>query len=67
MTSRSIASEASHGKVNNHNDKISSYLGQEAHMEVSAKETVLIVHGTWAAPEPGTRRWYQLSEGVPAG
>jgi hypothetical protein len=66
MTLRSIASEASHGTTNDHNDKISSYLGQQAHMEESAKETVIIVHGTWAAPEPGTTRWYQLSDGVPA-
>ena len=35
-------------------------------MEKSAKETVIIVHGTGAAPEPGTRRWYQLSDGGPA-
>jgi hypothetical protein len=31
-------------------------------MEESARETVIIVHGTWAAPEPGTRRWYQLAD-----
>jgi hypothetical protein len=28
-------------------------------MNESAKETVVIVHGTWAAPKSGTRRWYQ--------
>jgi hypothetical protein len=27
------------------------------------KETVIIVHGTWAAPKPGVRSWYQPSEG----
>jgi hypothetical protein len=36
-------------------------------MEGSAKETVIIVHGTWAAPEAGASRWYQPVEGVPAG
>lgn len=35
-------------------------------MEGSAKETVIIVHGTWAAPEPGKSRWYQPVAGVPA-
>ena len=29
------------------------------------KETVIIVHGTWAAPESGTRRWYQPSGEAP--
>jgi hypothetical protein len=28
-------------------------------MEEPPKETVIIVHGTWAAPEPGKRKWYQ--------
>jgi hypothetical protein len=28
----------------------------------AAKETVIIVHGTWAAPAHGERRWYQPSE-----
>jgi hypothetical protein len=32
-------------------------------MEGPAKETVIIVHGTWAAPEPGTNRWYQRIDG----
>jgi hypothetical protein len=35
-------------------------------MEEPAKETVIIVHGTWAAPEPGASRWYHPVEGVPA-
>jgi hypothetical protein len=35
-------------------------------MEESAKETVIIVHGTWAAPEPGVKRWYQPGDGVTA-
>jgi hypothetical protein len=35
-------------------------------MQVAAKETVIIVHGTWAAPEPGNARWYQPIDGVPA-
>lgn len=26
---------------------------------VMPKETVIIVHGTWAAPEPGVTKWYQ--------
>lgn len=34
-------------------------------MEGSAKETVIIVHGTWAAPEAGVSRWYRPVEGVP--
>jgi hypothetical protein len=33
-------------------------------MEDSAKETVIIVHGTGAAPEPGKQRWYQPVDGV---
>jgi hypothetical protein len=28
-------------------------------MEDSAKETVIVVHGTWAGLEPGKTRWYQ--------
>jgi len=28
------------------------------HMEEPPKETVIIVHGTWAAPDPAKRRWY---------
>jgi hypothetical protein len=35
-------------------------------MEGSAKETVIIVHGTWAAPEAGKVRWYQPTDGVRA-
>jgi hypothetical protein len=27
-------------------------------MEEPPKETVIIVHGTWAAPDPAKRRWY---------
>ena len=33
-------------------------------MEEAAKETVIIVHGTFAAPQPGTSRWYQPTEGM---
>jgi len=32
-------------------------------MEGQAKETVIIVHGTWAAPEPASNRWYQRIDG----
>ena len=35
-------------------------------MEEPLKETVIIVHGTWAAPDPAKRRWYQPADGVPA-
>lgn len=28
-------------------------------MEEPQKETVIIVHGTWAAPDPAKRRWYE--------
>jgi len=35
-------------------------------MDESAKETVIIVHGTWAAPAPGVIRWYQPGDGVTA-
>jgi hypothetical protein len=28
-------------------------------MSAPPKETVIIVHGTWAAPEPGSSQWYQ--------
>lgn len=31
-------------------------------MEEGAKETVIIVHGTWAAPEPNQLSWYQIPE-----
>jgi hypothetical protein len=32
-------------------------------MEEAANETVIIVHGTYAAPRPGVSRWYQPTEG----
>jgi hypothetical protein len=35
-------------------------------MEEPTKETVIIVHGTWAAPDPESRRWYQRRDGLPA-
>ena len=35
-------------------------------MEESAKETVVIVHGTWAAPEPEKTQWYQRPDDVSA-
>src|ERR1700736_478189 len=35
-------------------------------MTEPAKETVIIVHGTFAAPQPGESRWYQPSEGLAA-
>jgi hypothetical protein len=38
-------------------------LGQR---EEAVKETVIIVHGTYAAPKPAVSRWYQWAEGVPA-
>jgi hypothetical protein len=28
-------------------------------MEASTKETVIVVHGTWAAPEAGAMQWYE--------
>jgi hypothetical protein len=31
-------------------------------MAEAARETVIIVHGTWAAPTPGVVRWYQPGE-----
>ena len=34
-------------------------------MEEAAKETVIVVHGTYAAPQPGVSRWYQPAEGMP--
>ena len=36
-------------------------------MEKSANETVIIVHGTWAAPDPVERRWYQPIDERPCG
>jgi len=35
-------------------------------MEEAAKETVIVVHGTWAAPRPGVIRWYQPVDGATA-
>jgi hypothetical protein len=35
-------------------------------MEELAKETVVIVHGTWAAPEPDKTQWYQQPDGAAA-
>jgi hypothetical protein len=32
-------------------------------MEGPVKETVIIVHGTWAAPEAAANRWYQQIDG----
>jgi hypothetical protein len=32
--------------------------------EQSVKETVIIVHGTWAAPDADKVRWYQQADGV---
>jgi len=37
------------------------------HMPESVKETVIIVHGTWAAPDPERRRWYEPVDGRPGG
>ena len=36
-------------------------------MENSAKETVIVVHGTWAAPDPVERRWYLPNDDRPCG
>lgn len=35
-------------------------------MEEAAKETVIVVHGTWAAPRPGAICWYQPVDGATA-
>jgi hypothetical protein len=35
-------------------------------MEQSAKETVIIVHGTWASPDAGQDPWYHPSSNPPA-
>jgi hypothetical protein len=35
-------------------------------MEEAAKETVIVVHGTYAAPKPGVSQWYQPAEGKSA-
>jgi hypothetical protein len=35
-------------------------------MEDLAKETVIIVHGTWAAPMPDKTQWYQEPDGASA-
>ena len=32
-------------------------------MAEPAKETVIIVHGTWATPDPVKRRWYEQADG----
>jgi hypothetical protein len=32
-------------------------------MEVSSKETIIILHGTWTVLEPEKSRWCQLSDG----
>ena len=32
-------------------------------MSDAAKETVIVVHGTWAAPKPDKNQWYQPIEG----
>lgn len=32
-------------------------------MDTSAKETVIIVHGTWAAPDPKRKQWYDRVDG----
>src|SRR5262249_24120196 len=42
------------------------HLSRGCQMEEAAKETVIIVHGTYAAPKPGASRWYQPIEDVPA-
>ena len=34
-------------------------------MAETAKETVIIVHGTWAAPHPGPSLWYQPVSSAP--
>jgi hypothetical protein len=31
------------------------------------KETVIIVHGTWAAPDPAKRKWYEPADSRPGG
>jgi hypothetical protein len=36
-------------------------------MPEQAKETVIIVHGTWAAPEKAKRRWFEPIDGRPGG
>jgi hypothetical protein len=45
---------------------ISSRLDRETQVDASTKETVIIVHGTWAAPELGASRWYQPVYGTPS-
>jgi hypothetical protein len=37
--------------------------GDDDDMEGQAKETIILVHGTWAAPQPGKTQWYQPAEG----
>jgi hypothetical protein len=36
-------------------------------MEEPTKETVIIVHGTWAAPKPEKRKWYQPIDAAMSG
>jgi hypothetical protein len=35
-------------------------------MDQTARETIVIVHGTFAGHKPGVCQWYQLTEGMPA-
>jgi hypothetical protein len=43
-----------------------SFRSEVRQMEEAAKETVIVVHGTFAAPQAGASRWYQPIEGVSA-
>ena len=43
--------------------EVVSFRSEVRQMEEAAKETVIIVHGTYAAPQPGVSRWYQPTEG----
>jgi hypothetical protein len=36
----------------------------EGSLAGDSKETVIVVHGTWAAPQEGTNKWYQLNDGT---
>jgi hypothetical protein len=40
---------------------------RNTNMSEQSKETVIIVHGTWGAPDPGKRRWYEPVDGRPGG
>jgi alpha-beta hydrolase superfamily lysophospholipase len=42
--------------------EVVSFRSEVRQMEEAAKETVIIVHGTFAAPELGASRWYQPTE-----